>query len=169
MTQSRTPTGATSEYLDSNQLPQTLTWAKVPNAGNQLANFDYINFDLNDSTSAAEAASRVVRSNGRVYGIIVNTIAATDSTAGWRIKVNNETVSDSLMGDFGFGTKTVAAAANDKTTAATVAGQVVRLENTLADSIGFSAGDNLTVDTTQDSGAGALSGTVILAYDVKAR
>lgn len=169
MTQARTPGGATSEYLvDATQVPGTITQKAVPNSANRLHNVDEIEFDLNDSNSAAEAAVHVAKSNGRVQGILANAIGATTATAGWLVKVNNESNSDSLLASFGFGTDTEAASANDKAGNST-AGSVVRLANTLASTVGFSAGDVLTVDVTYDSGCGALHGVIYLQYDADAR
>ncbi len=173
MTQARTPagsgsgTGTGSKYIvDATQVPTARTFDEVPGRVNRLLNVDEYEVTISGS-STGEVLRFTAKDNGRVTGIMYkNGSTACDGSNGWRMLIQNEDRSDAQIADFGAGTGTNAAAADDGK--AVAANGVVYISNSLtANTTYFTKGDSVTLDVTEDGTAGGAEITVLVNYGSK--
>lgn len=172
MTQARTVAGSAVDagagefIVDATQLPTDITWDDTPSAINRMLNVDDWEVPGFTTSASGEIGTFVPKSNGRVLGCTVySRTVATDGTNGWRVSVRNEDQSDQDMADFGFGTGSNAAAADDNEAQGN--GSVMYLPNSLvATSAFFNRGDILTFDIIGEDGtAGDMDVIVHLSYE----
>jgi hypothetical protein len=169
-TKARTPagsgvgTGTGAKYIvDATQVPTARTFAEVAGRVNRLLNVDEVTVSITGSSSG-EVLQFVALDNGRVEGLYFrNGATACDGSNGWRILVQNEGRSDAEVADFGAGTGSNAAAANDSK--AVDASVISYFSNSLtATTSYFTKGDSITIDVTEDGTAGAADLVLVLNY-----
>ncbi len=172
MTQVRTPAGSAigagaGEYIvTATQIPTAISWPNTPSDINRMKNVD--NWEVPGFTTSAsgEIGTYVARANGRILGCTTYArTVATDGTNGWRVAVRNEDQSDADCADFGFGTNTNAAAADDNV--AQAVNTVAYLTNSIVTNAShFLRGDILTFDIVGEDGtAGDTDVTIHLSYE----
>jgi hypothetical protein len=165
MTQARTPAGSTgSEYLASTQLPTALTWPTTPSRANRMMDLVQTHKfrDVSDA-SANFTYTFAAPNNGHIQSLraVAGTVAG-DGTNGIKLVVTNESNSAEVIGSFGLGTNTNAAAAtNSAAIAASVAGE---LANTTAKN--FNKGDIVKITATRDGTTFVLTGELVLEFYV---
>ncbi len=170
MTQARTPTGAGSQYLDSNQKPTDITWPAIANKNNTLQDgLQEVNYDI--AAAATTLVEWVAPNNGYIAGFeFANGSVALDGTNDLRVQVLNKSNSDAELFDYGFGTNTAADAA-DAETAAVAAYAAVVAANPKAEAAAtrFNKGDVLLFQASKDGAIGATNIRFKMRYQAAGR
>lgn len=149
MTQAVTPGYA--ETINSSQVPTTATFETIPSPLNTGSDgiFTYV-IDQIVATSANLALRLIAPESGQILGFAwANGSVAADGTNGIRILVQNASNSNAELADFGIGSNTNAAAANDKTTSL-AASATTEIANTGNSTAYFNKGDAITITGTRD-------------------
>lgn len=150
-------------------LPQEFDSSNIPVDGTLTAIFapqdrlaDVFDSEIIRVDVSANVATRLVaKSDGKIAGIqYANGAVAADGTNGWRLLVTNKSDSDAELADFGIGSGTNAALANDTDTVVAANGSAeVRSTATTR----FNKGDVFNVAGTRDGTT--ITGTFTLVFD----
>lgn len=161
-----------AETINSSQIPTTATFETIPSPINKGADglYSYI-FDQIVGTSADIATRFVAPETGAVLGLLwANGATALDGTNGIRIRITNKTNSDGELADFGMGSATNAAAANDTSTTLAANASLELANANATNSVAyFNKGDVIVVTGTRDGTAITGTGTLILQLGSQGR